>query len=115
MQAFRLLREWDLLSIVHERFGAGVPFLDLLAATAAAHAEARGLRGDGGGATQAEAGWLAVAAAIPAEDREARVRLIPGGRAAQRRFREGPERVAAAVGRLARAWRPSYAAGALGV
>ncbi len=48
----------------------------------------------------AEAGWLCLARHLPRTDREARVRLVPGGGDRWSLWREGPEQVEAALAAL---------------
>jgi tRNA nucleotidyltransferase (CCA-adding enzyme) len=92
VQAFRLLRDWELLPLIHPRFVVGPPLLDQLAAVAAA---------------------LVLAACVPEEDRAALIRLVPGDRHAQRRWLHGPERARRALAELWPARSGSDAARAL--
>ncbi|AKU92200.1 hypothetical protein [Vulgatibacter incomptus] len=109
VQAFRLLREWRLLPVIHKRFDATRGFLERLQDARSAAARAGGVLGDEA-PSQAEVLWLAVASAIPRPDRATLDRMIPGGHKARRRFREGAEKAKRAVSALAKAKRPSDAA-----
>lgn len=112
-QALRLLRDWELLSLIHPRFASGPPFLDRIAAVSAALQRLRGLRGGPLPVRQADALWLVLAEAVPAEDRPGLARLVPGDRHAIRRWTEGPERVSHALSQVWGARGPADAARAL--
>lgn len=109
VQAFRLLREWGLTQVIHPRFSASARFLEQLGRGRDACARLEGLSG-GRAPAQAEVLWLAVASAIPAEDRRGLERLVVGGARQRRRFREGPEKVREIVTRLGRTRRGSWVA-----
>ncbi|WP_373046516.1 CBS domain-containing protein [Vulgatibacter sp.] len=100
VQSFRLLRSWGLLQLLHPQFASGRTFLSRLGEARVAHHRAEGYLPDA--PLQSDVLWLCVGAAIPRKDREALERLVPGGAARRRRFREGPERAKGAVAALAR-------------
>lgn len=113
VQALRLVREWDLLALVHPRLTGAAPFLDRIASVAAATQRMRGLNPAAPPIRQADPLWMVISEAIPADERAALARLVPGDRGATRRWLEGPERV---TRQLAAVWRvsaPSAAARAL--
>ena len=108
VQSFRLLRAWGLLPVIHPQFQGGRTFLERLGEARVAQHRAEGFLDDA--PLQSDVLWLVVAAAIPRRDREALQRMVPGGAARRRRFREGPEKAKGAVAALGRLARNSAAA-----
>lgn len=108
VQAFRLIRDWGLVPVIHQHLQVGRPFLDRLAALRAERDRAAGFLEDGPG--QADVLWLALAAGIPRKERASVERMVWGGAERRRRFREGPEKARGAVSALGRIKRASAAA-----
>jgi len=113
VQAFRLLRDWELLPLIHPRFASGPALLDQLAAVCAARERMRGAHGHDLDLRPSEPLWLVLAACVPEAERASLVRLVPGDRRAQRRWLLGPERAARALAELWTARTGSEAARAL--
>jgi tRNA nucleotidyltransferase (CCA-adding enzyme) len=101
-QAFRLLREWHLLEQIHPDFKAGRRFFERLGQAQAARHRFQGLTSEAV-PPQPDVLWIAVASAVPREQRRDRSDMVPGGRARRRLFREGPARVAISLHALSRA------------
>jgi tRNA nucleotidyltransferase (CCA-adding enzyme) len=100
VQALRLLRDWNLLELIHPAVASDRDLLVRADAVADAWHEVDGARRSAVGAPSAPAAaahWLSLAVAIPAAERASRVRLIPGDGHDQQRFLHGPERVRTAV------------------
>ncbi|UCF67438.1 MAG: CBS domain-containing protein, partial [Acidobacteriota bacterium] len=116
-QAFRLLREWDLLDKVHPEFQADRAFLDRLTAVQNALHEMQGMTGgkaDGEPMPrQSDVLWVVVAGAIPASHRRRLIKLVAGEKRRRDRFVYAPKRVSTALSKLARAQRAAFAARAL--
>lgn len=118
VQALRLLRDWDLLALIHPAVASDRDLLVRADAVADAWHEIDGARRMADGPASAPvsaAHWLSLAVAIPEGERGSRVRLIPGDGHDQQRFLHGPERVRAAVRALdgeddagEAGWRLSY-------
>ncbi len=100
VQAFRLLREWSLLQVIHPLFQGGRSFVSRLGDVRVAHHRAEGSLADA--PPQADVLWLVVASAIPRKERESVERIVPGRVVRRRRFREGPEKAKGAVAALGR-------------
>lgn len=113
VQAVRLLRDWELLPLIHPKFVLGPPLLDHLAAVAAARERMRGLHDQPLDLRPSEPLWLVLAACVPEADRASLIRMVPGDRRAQRRWLHGPERARAALAELWTARSGSDAARAL--
>ena len=113
VQALRLLREWELLDLLHPRLNGAAPFLDRIASVAAATQRMSGLNPEAPPIRQADALWMVLAEEVPVEARGALARLVPGDRSATRRWLTGPEHVARQLAATWRAQTPSAAARAL--
>src|SRR5690606_3146533 len=74
VQAFRLLREWSLLPVIHPHFQGGAAFLARLGEARVAQHRAEGSLPDA--PLRADVLWLAVAQAIPRGDREELQRMV---------------------------------------
>ncbi|RMG48668.1 MAG: CBS domain-containing protein [Acidobacteria bacterium] len=103
--ALRLLREWDLIETIHPALRSDRGLLERATAVRNAWHELSGLWAGSGDAPPppSEPLWIALAAAIPLREREAKLDLVPRGRERRRRWLEGPERAAAAIERVERA------------
>jgi len=112
VQAFRLLREWKLLSAIHPRFAGTGRFLERLGRLRDARNRLTEVFGESL-PSQADVLWIEVGRAIPREDRKEWGRMVPRGGERLRRFVHGWERVRRALQRLARARRGSQAGAAL--
>jgi len=108
VQSFRLLREWQLLQVIHPQFHGGRAFISRLGEVRVAHHRAEGSLRDA--PQQSDVLWLVVASAIPRKEREPLARMVPGRAARRQRFREGPEKAKGAVAALARTKRGSAVA-----
>ncbi len=113
LQAARLLRDWELLPLIHPQFVADAHLLDRVVRVTAAVQRVRGLYDRPLSFRQADPLWLVIAAAVPREARAELLRMVPGDRHAHRRWLDGPERVQEALSEIWTARRPSEAARAL--
>ena len=96
VQAFRLVRQWGLGPRIHPKFRADRSLLDRLRSAQQARLQMQGVLLAHVPA-QADVLWVVLAAAVPAQDRPARARLLGGGRARRQRWLTGPERIADAL------------------